>query len=75
MITVLSTYLKDELSDELKFIDTRLKVSPTIEMAIRAADKKFSLCTNYPKGHSELFLKWMDQYHPGTLILHIERAL
>ena len=74
MIKVLSTYLKEKLSDGLEYIDTRLRVSPNIEMVLRAADKEFSLCANYPKGHGELFYKWMDQYHPGTLLLHVERA-
>ena len=74
MIKALSTYLNDELSDELECIDSRLRVSPNIEMVLRAVDKEFSLCANYPKGHGELFCKWMDQYHPGTLLLHVERA-
>ena len=74
MIKVLSTYLKDELSGELECIDTKLRVSPGIDMVLRAADKEFRLCANYSKGHSELFCKRMDQYYPGTLLLHIERA-
>ena len=36
-----------------------------------AADKEFSLCANYPKGHGELFREWMGRKHPGALLLHV----
>jgi len=41
---------------------------------IRAVDKEFSLSANYPKGHGKQFLEWMRKYHPGALLLHVERA-
>ena len=37
---------------------------------IRAFDKEFSLCANYPKGHGELFCAT----HSGELLLHVERS-
>ena len=74
MFTALSFYLKVELEDELDNIDTRLRVSPHIEMILQVVDKDFSLYDNYPKGHGELFSKWIDHNHPGALLLHIERA-
>ena len=41
---------------------------------LRAIDKEFSLCTNYPKGHGELFREWIEEKCPGMLLLHVERA-
>ena len=66
--------MRDQLQDELDCIDQRLRVSPNIEMVLRAVDKEFSLCANYPKGHGEIFGKWMSKNHPGALLLHVERA-
>ena len=63
---VLSNFMRDQLQDELDCIDQRLRVSPNIEMVLRAVDKEFSLCANYPKGHGEIFGKWMSKNHPGT---------
>ena len=36
---VLCIYLKDELSDELESIDTRLRVSPNINMVLRTDER------------------------------------
>ena len=74
MMKVLSNFMRDQLQDELDCIDQRLRVSPNIEMVLRAVDKEFSLCANYPKGHGEIFGKWMSKNHPGALLLHVERA-
>ena len=38
-------------------------------------DKDFSLCDNYPKIRGKLFREWIDTYHPGALILHVEKTL
>ena len=43
-------------------------------MMLRAIDKEFSLCANYPKGHGELFREWIEVKYPGILLLHVERA-
>ena len=74
MTKALSLYLKDELRSDLECIDPRLRVVPNIELILRAVDKEFSLCSNYPKGHGEIFRQWMDHNHPGVLLLHVERA-
>ena len=38
----------------------------------RAYYKEFSLAVNYPKGHGELFAKWMKENYPGELLFHVE---
>ena len=45
MTKALSSYLNELLSDDLQHIDSMLRVSPKIEMVLRAVDKEFSLCT------------------------------
>ena len=35
-------------------MDWRLRVSKSIEYVIRAVDKEFILCANYPEGHREI---------------------
>ena len=32
------------------------------------------MCDNYTKYHRELFRKWIETYHSGALLLHIDRA-
>ena len=32
------------------------------------------MCANYPKGHKDLLREWIETYHPGALILQIERT-
>ena len=73
MTKALFQFLKSTHSTELELIDPRLRVSPSIEMVLRAVDKEFSSCANYPKGHGELFREWIEKNHPGTLLLHVER--
>ena len=63
-----------ELKDELAAIEGRLRVSTSMESLLRAIDKEFSLCANYPKGHGELFRIWMEKHHPGALLLHVVRT-
>ena len=62
------------LRSDLDEIDPRLRVTASVSALIRAIDKEFSLSSNYPKGHGELFLEWMREKHPGALLLHVERA-
>ena len=74
MTKALSLFLNESLSDDLQHIDHILRVSPKIEMVLRAVDKEFSLCANYPKGHGELFWKWIEEQYPGKLLFHVERT-
>ena len=74
MTKSLSKYLKVYLRSDLDCIDSRLRVSPNIESILRAADKEFSLSANYPKGHGELFHKWIEEHHPGAILFHVERT-
>ena len=74
MTKSVSTYLKNYLGSDLDCIDSRLRVSPNIESILRAADKEFSLSANYPKGHGELFHKWIEEHHPGAILFHVERT-
>ena len=70
----LSIFLRDSMSSKIDCIDTRLRVTTNIDAILRAVDKEFSLAANYPKGHGELFGKWMDTHHPGAMLLHVERT-
>ncbi len=45
-------------------------MTASIGAVIRAIDKEFSLSSNYPKGHGELFREWVCEYYPGILLLH-----
>eukprot|EP00957_Ditylum_brightwellii_P063943 4851124-Ditylum_brightwellii.AAC.1 len=45
-----------------------------MDLLLSAVDKEFSLCTNYPKSHGDLFHGWIEVYHIGAMILHVERA-
>ena len=74
MTKALSSDLREELHDSLANIDPRLRVTPCINSVLRAVDKEFSLCANYPKGHGELFCDWMHNHYPGVLLFHVERA-
>ena len=62
------------MNSELAMIDQRLRVTTNIEMVLRAVDKEFSLCANYPKGHGEIFRQWIECTYPGVLLLRVERA-
>ena len=62
------------LRSNIDEIDPKLRVVASISAIIRAIDKEFSLSANYPKGHGELFLEWIREYHPGVLLFHVERA-
>lgn len=70
----LTSSLNTLLRDSLDEIDPKLRVSTSISAIIRAIDKEFSLSANYPKGHGALFAQFMLEYHPGALLLHVERA-
>ena len=74
MTKELSKYLKVHLCEDLECIDSRLRVTPSIDMILRAVDKEFSLCANYPKGHGEIFHEWIEKNHPGALLIHVERT-
>jgi hypothetical protein len=62
------------LRSSLDEIDPQLRVTVSISTVIRAIDKEFSLSSNYPKGHGELFREWVPEYYPGILLLHVECA-
>ena len=32
------------------------------------------MCANFPKGNGELSHEWIETYHPGALILHVNIA-
>ena len=66
--------LNSLLRSDLDKIDPRLRVTASVSALIRAIDKEFILSSNYPKGHGELFLEWMQEKHPSALLLHVERA-
>ncbi len=71
---MLSTHLNALLRSSLDEIDPQLWVTASISTIIRAIDKEFSLSSNYPKGHGELFLEWIREHYPGVLLMHVKRA-
>ena len=78
MDTELSKYLNNILREDLAKISKesngQLRVTTHFAMVLRAIDKEFSLCCNYPKGDGDKFRAWREEYHPGSLVLPIERA-
>ena len=44
---------------DLDGIDPRLQVTVSVSALLRLVDREFSLSSNYPKGHGELFSEWM----------------
>ena len=63
--------LKVKLKDDLDQIDFRLRVVPDMALVLRASDKEFSLCANYPKGHGDMFREWVMRTHPRVLLFHV----
>ena len=63
--------LKVKLKDDLDQIDFRLRVIPDMALVLRASDKEFSLCANYPKGHGDMFREWIVRTHPRVLLFHV----
>jgi hypothetical protein len=68
----LSKYLTVMLRDSLDRIDSSLRVSAMFTPLARAYDKEFSLAANYPKGHGELFAKWMKENYPSELLFYVK---
>ena len=60
----LSTHLNALLHASLDKIDPKLRVNASISAVIRAVDKEFSLSSNYPKEHGELFWEWIREHYP-----------
>ena len=63
--------LKEKHKEELEVIDFRLRVGTDMVLLLRALDKEFSLCANYPKGHGDMFKEWIVLTHPRALLLHV----
>ncbi len=53
----LLTHLNALLRSSLDEINLQLRMAASISTVIHAIDKEFSLSSNYPKGHGELFLE------------------
>ncbi len=70
----LSVYLNKVLADDLGEIDHRLRVSTMFDAILRALDKAVSLPANYPKGFGDQFKHWLLKYHPGALLVPVQRA-
>ena len=71
----MSKHLSDLMREDLDYIDPRLRVSTKFDLVLQAIDKEFSLYCNYPKEDGEAFCTWMLQYHPGALVLPVERDI
>ena len=62
------------MSEGLDEIDLWLRVLTSIVSVLYAVNKEFSMCDNYPKGNGDIFREWIQTYHSGDLLLHIEMA-
>ena len=71
MSGALTGRLRDSLRFELETIDSRLRVGTALVGVLRACDKEFSLCANYPKGHGDMFFEWVARCYPNILLYHV----
>ena len=71
----LAKYLSSLLKEDLSLLDCNLRVSTCYEQLLVSIDKCFSLTCNYVKGCGDEFKGWLQQYHPGALLMPITRAL
>jgi len=69
-----SRFMNEYLKDSLDNISSFLRILPDLAHIIRAYHKEFSLTSNYPKGHGELFREWILNNYPMEFLLHAERA-
>ncbi len=67
---MLTKWLNKILQSSADEIDSTLCVTLSTCTIIRAIDKELSLSANYPKGHGELFLEWMQENSSGALLFH-----
>ena len=67
----ITEHLKLRLQDDLEAIDFRLRVGTSFDGVLRACDKEFSLCANYPKGHGDMFKEWAQRCYPKALLFHV----
>ena len=70
----LSAFLNKMLVEDLSDIDWRLRVTTMFDAILRAIDKEFSLPANYPKGHGDMFKYWLMKFHPGALLVPVQRT-
>jgi hypothetical protein len=50
-------------------------VSTMFDAILRAQDKAVrSLLANYPKGFEDIFKHWLLKYHPGALLVPVQRT-
>ena len=61
-------HAKEEASDDLNDIGTRLRVKVDIMRVMRAMDKEFNLSRNYPKGNGDIFHSFIEECYPQTLL-------
>ena len=59
---------------DLANINYCYRVTTSMESVLRAVDKEFSLPANYPKGHGDQFKHWLHMYHPGVLLVAVQRT-
>ena len=64
----MDSHFRQELSEELKDIDARLRVNTNVPNISRGLEKLFSLTSNYPKGDGDAFRAHIEEHHPDTLL-------
>ena len=66
------SYLRKELEDDLRCIDSHLRVKVDFAMIIRAIDKCFNLSSNYPKGDGDAFRGHLEEYHSDAMLYAVK---
>ena len=60
------------LVEERYDIDFHLCIKADMGLIIKTIHKVFNLCSNYPKGNSNLFKSYIEEYYPDQLLHHVE---
>ena len=45
-----------------------------MQSVIRTTDRRIGLAINYPKGNGDLFVAFIEEFHPGATLLHVKDA-
>ena len=60
-----------ELSEDVKDIDSHLRVKPDPESAVRLVHKNFSLAWNYSIGYGNSFKSHTEDHRPDYVLMHV----
>ena len=64
--------MQQELSEDLKEINRRLRVKIETSSFMRELDKCFNQTSKYEKGDGDTFRAFIEECHPDTILCHIK---